>query len=180
MVCPRCIFAVKSILGELEIEFNHVQLGSVQLVYPIAASSQLSLSAKLKKVGFELLHDRDIQLVEKIKNKLMEVVSGEEVPNSFALTRFLTHTMNEEYTSLSHLFSSLEGVTIEKYFINLKIEKVKEWLSYGNLNLSEASYKLGYSSVQHLSAQFKKTTGMTPSQFKMLRDKPRYFLDQLN
>lgn len=179
MVCPRCILAVKNIFAELNIRYKHVHLGTAYLQESLEGSMQLLLSSKLENLGFELLLDKDVQKIEKIKNTLTQVVLAGEVPESFALTRFLAETMEGEYTQLSHLFSSLEGVTIEKYFINLKIEKVKEWLSYGELNLSEASFKLGYSSVQHLSAQFKKTTGMTPSQYKTLRNKPRYYLDQL-
>jgi len=179
MVCPRCILAVENILGELNIQSDRVYLGRTNLKQPLEPSIQLALSAKLEKLGFELILDKDVQKIEKIKNTLNGIVSANEVPESFALTRFLAETMGEEYTSISHLFSSLEGITIEKYFINLKIEKVKEWLSYGELNLSEASFKLGYSSVQHLSAQFKKTTGMTPSQYKQLRYKPRHAIDQL-
>ena len=179
MVCPRCILAVESILDDLQIQFDTVQLGSVYLKEHITVTTQHALSAKLMKLGFELLQDKDVQRVEKIKNLLLEVISGEDVPGDFALTKFLAKEMKEDYSSISHLFSSMQGVTIEKYYINLKIEKVKEWLCYGDLNLSEASYKLGYSSVQHLSAQFKKTTGMTPSQYKMHPDKPRHSLDQL-
>jgi AraC family transcriptional regulator len=179
MVCPRCILAVQSILNEMNIQFINVRLGAVQLKNPLTQATLHLLTAELEKLGFAVLQDKDVQRIEKIKNLLVEVVAGEDIPDAFALTRFITTTMNEEYTTLSHLFSSLEGITIEKYFINLKIEKVKEWLFYGELNLSEASYRLGYSSVQHLSAQFKKTTGMTPSEYKQLRDKPRHPLDKL-
>lgn len=179
MVCPRCILAVKNIFAELSIPFEQVHLGTAYLRSSLEPSTQRLLSSKLESLGFELLVDRDVQKIEKIKNALTKVISSGNVPESFVLTRFLVGTMEGGYTQLSHLFSSLEGITIEKFFINLKIEKVKEWLSYGELNLSEASFKLGYSSVQHLSAQFKKTTGMTPSQYKVLRDKPRNSLDQL-
>ncbi|WP_158861556.1 helix-turn-helix domain-containing protein [Lunatibacter salilacus] len=179
MVCPRCIYAVVNVLDELNIPFDRVHLGKAYLKGPLETSIQLLFSSKLENLGFELLLDKEVQKIEKIKNYLREVVSADEVPESFALTRFLAETMDEEYTALSHLFSSLEGITIEKYFINLKIEKVKEWLSYGELNLSEVSFKLGYSSVQHLSAQFKKTSGMTPSQYRRLQEKPRHSLDQL-
>ncbi len=179
MVCPRCILAVKNIFAELSIPYDHVHLGTVHVSASLEPSTQLLLSSKLESFGFELLLDRDVQKIEKIKNALTQVISAGDVPESFALTRYLAETMEGEYTQLSHLFSSLEGITIEKFYINLKIEKVKEWLSYGELNLSEASFKLGYSSVQHLSAQFKKTTGMTPSQYKSLRNKPRHSLDQL-
>lgn len=179
MVCPRCILAVKNVLTELSIPYEHVHLGTAYLKGSFEPPTQLLLSSKLESLGFELLLDKDVQKIEKVKNALTEVISSGIVPESFVLTRFLVETMEEEYTQLSHLFSSLEGITIEKFFINLKIEKVKEWLSYGELNLSEASFKLGYSSVQHLSAQFKKTTGMTPSQYKKLRNKPRHSLDQL-
>ena len=179
MVCPRCILAVENILGELNIQFERVNLGTAFLKDAIEIAVQDALSSKLEKLGFELLLDKDVQLIEEIKNSLTEIVSTEEIPESFTLTRFLADRLDEEYTSLSHLFSSLEGITIERFFINLKIEKVKEWLSYGELNVSEASFKLGYSSVQHLSSQFKKTTGMTPSQYKRLQEKPRHSLDQL-
>ncbi|HSI75069.1 MAG TPA: helix-turn-helix transcriptional regulator [Lunatimonas sp.] len=179
MVCPRCIYAVENVLVELNIPFDHVSLGRAYLKGSIETTIQLLFLSKLEDLGFELLLDKEVQKIEKIKNTLMAVVSAAEVPDSFALTRYLGAALDEDYSILSHLFSSLEGITIEKYFINLKIEKVKEWLSYGELNLSEASFKLGYSSVQHLSAQFKKTTGMTPSQYRRLQQKPRHSLDQL-
>lgn len=179
MVCPRCLRAVEYLLRELNIPFDQLQLGSVRVLRFLEDSEKDTLSNRLNELGFEVLQDRDLQKVERIKNHLRKVVADDDIPTSFTLTRFLADAIKEDYSSLSYLFSSMEGITIEKYFIHLKIEKVKEWLFYGDRNLSEASYALGYSSVQHLSSQFKKITGMTPSEYKSLRNKPRHHLDTL-
>lgn len=180
MVCPRCLRAVENLLRELNLPFDQLQLGSVRVLRSLDGPEKETFRHGLKELGFEVLQDRDVQKVEKIKNLLRKVVAEEDIPTSFTLTRFLAEAMKEDYSCLSFLFSSMEEVTIEKYFIHLKIEKVKEWLFYGERNLSEASYALGYSSVQHLSSQFKKITGMTPSEYKSLRDKPRHHLDSLS
>jgi AraC-like DNA-binding protein len=110
-----------------------------------------------------------VQRIERIKNLFTLLFQGEEIPSGLNISTYIKSHISEDYSMLSHLFSSMEGITIEKYFISLKIGKVKEWLFYEELTLSEMAYKLDYSSVQHLSSQFKKITGMTPSEYRKLR-----------
>ncbi|EON75565.1 hypothetical protein ADIS_3968 [Lunatimonas lonarensis] len=179
MVCTRCILAVQQLLVREGISGAEVELGRVVLRDPLTSDSEVRVARELEKLGFELLRSKEAKRIESIKNLLVELVHSGDVPASFSLSAFLSQGVGEDYATLSHLFSSTEGITIEKYFIQLKIEKVKEWLSYGEFQVSEASYMLGYSSVQHLSAQFKKVTGMTPSSYRKLGVKPRKLLDRI-
>lgn len=169
MVCPRCVLAVKDLLDHMEIGYEKVVLGSVSLNSSLEAEKLNEFETELNHLGFEILKSRDVKRVEEIKNLLYLVFQKEEIPSGFNLMDYISDAIPEDYSRLSHLFSSLEGITIERFFINLKIEKVKEWLFYEELQLSEMAWKLGYSSVQHLSSQFKKITGMTPSAFKKLK-----------
>ncbi|GGF23958.1 helix-turn-helix domain-containing protein [Echinicola rosea] len=179
MVCPRCIMAVESILKEQNIPFEKVDLGKVTLENLPEPSKLNTLKTHLEKLGFGLIQAPVNRLIERIKNKLHELVLQDEIPASLSLSNYLTKEIGEDYSKMSHLFSSKEGITIEKYFIKLKLEKAKELLFNQELQLSEIAWKLGYSSVQHLSGQFKKITGMTPSAYKKLKQKPRSGLDQL-
>jgi YesN/AraC family two-component response regulator len=168
MVCPRCILAVENTLNDLYIPFEYVVLGRVRLKEEPGEYQKSLLEAGLGKLGFEVLEDKDIKRIEQIKNLFTELMQQEEIPSGFNISTYIREHIPEDYSRLSHLFSSIEGLTIEKYFIQLKIEKVKEWLFYEELNLSEMSWKLDYSSVQHLSSQFKKTTGMTPTEYRKI------------
>ncbi|MCH7400591.1 helix-turn-helix domain-containing protein [Belliella kenyensis] len=168
MVCPRCVMAVEQLLIEESISFQNVFLGKVLLDKPLTNQEKSKVELKLKNLGFEILEDRDIRRIEMIKNSLREVLLNNELSSEFNLSGYIKSRLTEDYSMLSHLFSSMEGVTIEKFFIELKIDKVKELLFYEELTLSEISYHLGYSSVQHLSNQFKKVTGMTPTAYKNL------------
>ncbi len=178
MVCPRCIFAVENLLREIDIPFDKVSLGKVTLGKNFSTSQKNYLEKGIKALGFEILKDRDVQKIEKIKNLFSQLFLEGDIPPSLVISHYINHSIHEDYTSLSHLFSSLEGITIEKYFIYLKIEKVKELLFYKEMNISEIALQLGYSSVQHLSAQFRKVTGMTPSAYKNLQHKTRNTLDE--
>lgn len=178
MVCPRCIMAVESSLEKQGFTYEKVELGKVTLKQALSADEMAELEKHVKPLGFEILKDKDIQKIERVKNLLNELVQH-EVPSGINLTEHITDKIPEDYSRLTTLFSSMEGITIEKYFINLKIEKAKEFLFYQELTLSEMAWKLGYSSVQHLSTQFKKVTGMTPSDYKKLKDKPRKGLDDV-
>lgn len=169
MVCPRCIMAVEQVLTQLSILFEKVELGSVVLRGVISPEKLQAFESRLHTLGFEVLKDRDSQRIEKIKNLLSVLLGSEEIPSGFLLSEFIKTEMGEDYSALSQLFSSMEGITLERYFIEQKIMKVKEWLSYEELTLSEIAWKLDYSSVQHLSAQFKRITGMTPSEYKKRR-----------
>ncbi len=179
MVCNRCILVVKQLLAALNLPIESVELGEVKLIKPATEKQLRQLNKQLKSVGFELLDNQKQQQIEKIKSLLIEKVQEGEIEEHFGLSDFLHTALRKDYNAASRLFSEVEGITIEQFFIMQKIEKVKEWLVYGELNLSEISYKLGYSSVAHLSAQFKKVTGLTPSYFKQLGEKKRKPLDQI-
>jgi AraC family transcriptional regulator len=166
MVCPRCISSVQRLLDTNKIRYSQVALGEVTLTGDLDRAIKDELNAQLLVEGFELLDDQRTRQIEQIKNLLVQLVQHGEIEEHFSLTKFLTGNIHKDYSHLSKLFSQVEGITIEQFFILQKIEKVKEWLVYNELSLNEISYKLGYSSVQHLSSQFKKLTGMTPSEFK--------------
>ncbi len=179
MVCPRCIMAVEESLQNLGIDYQKVMLGKVFLPAQPAPEKIHQWEIRLKDLGFEILKEKELQKIEAVKNQLHQLLQQEEIPGSINLSEWITRHLTEDYSRLSHLFSTLEGITIEKYFIGLKIEKVKEWLFYQELSISEMAWRLGYSSVQHLSSQFKKVTGMTPSEYKKLKEKPRKGLDKV-
>ncbi|RQP13421.1 MAG: AraC family transcriptional regulator [Parapedobacter sp.] len=179
MVCPRCIQAVSQVFASMDIVPLDVRLGEVILAVPLTQEQQQHLQQKLSDIGFELLDDQQQQLVERIKSIVIEHVHQQE-DNHFVFTEVLQTALNKEYSQLSKLFSEKEGITIEQYVILQRMEKVKELLSYNELTLSEIAYKLGYSSVAYLSAQFKKVTGLTPSQFKRLGINLRKPIDQLS
>lgn len=177
MVCARCTAAVEKIFAENGIHPEKVELGEVTLSKSISKSQKDKLSKDLSAVGFELIDDRKTQLIEKIKKSILRYLN--ELPESakIKLSGRLADELYYDYSYLSDLFSSVEGRTIEHFFITQKIEKVKELLVYGELSLSEIAYNLGYSSVHHLSAQFKKITGLTPSHFKAIGGIKRKSID---
>ncbi len=179
MVCPRCIMAVEQILELCSIPFESVVLGKAILTNPLIKDESDRLEEHLLKLGFSILKDKESKKIAAIKSALVEKVQMEDIEAQFSLSIFVRDLLGEDYSKLSHMFSSVEGITIEQYFIRLKVEKIKEWLSYGELNVSESAYKLGYSSVQHLSSQFKKVTGMSPTEYKKLALKPRHHLDEI-
>jgi AraC-like DNA-binding protein len=178
MVCQRCIMAVKQVLTALEIVPNHVDMGEIELKEPLTASELDKLAKALLPIGFELLDNQKQQLIEKLKSSLIQKVQSGDIEEHFSISEYLSSMLLKEYSSISKLFSQVEGITIEQFFIQQKVEKVKELLIYGELTLNEISYQLGYSSVAHLSAQFKKVTGFTPSAFKK-NGGTRKSLDQL-
>lgn len=178
MVCNRCIMVVKQVLEQMQLQPLHVAMGEVELKKPLSVKQQQVLNERLTTLGFELLDDKNQQLIEKIKTLLIAQVQSGEVEEHFSITSFLTGLIHKDYSQLSRLFSEVEGITIEQFFILQKIEKVKEWLVYAENNLSEIAWKLGYSSVAHLSAQFKKVTGLTPSAFKKIGGR-RQSLDEV-
>ncbi len=180
MVCNRCVMVVRQEFEKAGIKQVDVLMGEVELSDPLTDSQLRDVNIRLTELGFEILDNKNHKLIEKIKNFLIEKTQSGDIKEHFSLTEFLTQKLNKEYTQLSRLFSEVEGITIEQFFILQKIEKVKEWLVYDELNLSEISYKLGYSSVQHLSSQFKKITGMTPSNFKKMGPSHRKPLDNVN
>ena len=179
MVCPRCIDSVKEIFGNMNISTLPVVLGEVTTTAPIGDLEKEALKLKLSARGFELLEDQKSQTIAQIKAIIVEQVHYVEDILTVNFSTFLSEKLNQDYTALSKLFSSVEGVTIEKYILNQKIERVKELIVYNELNLSEMAFHLNYSSVAHLSSQFKKETGMTPSAFRKLEKRDRNTLDSI-
>lgn len=180
MVCDRCILVVRQQLDKLGLSYNHIQLGEVELSGNPPAGKIQELREPLKALGFELLDDKKSTLVEKIKNIIIQLIhSVDEVELTQKMSVILEEKLKMDYHYLTGLFSAVEGITIEKYVILQRIEKAKELLKYDELSLSEIADKLGYSSVQHLSQQFKKVTGLTTSHFKQLKENQRKPLDKV-
>jgi YesN/AraC family two-component response regulator len=171
---------VRRLLEETNIPLRNIQLGEVELTGDITEAQLTELRQKLSGLGFELLDDKRSAIVTKIKSTIVQLIHGsDQVEMTRKLSIILAEKLNLDYHYLSALFSSIEGVTIEKYVILQRIERAKELMMYDELNLNEISYTLGYSSVQHLSQQFKKVTGLTPSHFKQLKDNKRQPLDKI-
>jgi YesN/AraC family two-component response regulator len=180
MVCDRCKMVVKAELEKLGFNPISVNLGEVEVQLANITSSQSNeIKSALKNFGFELLTDKKLQLTEQIKATIIELAHYNRVGLKTNLSTYLSEKLNLEYANLSAVFSEVEHNTIEKYFIQQKIEKVKELLEYGEKSLSEIAYQLNYSSVAHLSAQFKKTTGKTPTEYKLLPTSPRKMLNEI-
>lgn len=180
MVCYRCKLSVENILKELNIE-GKVEIGEVTLEKELTQTQRKLLIEKLNAIGFELIDDHQTSLIEKIKQKVIAKARNEvnEKEKKWKLSKYITNYIPNEYTYLSGLFSDVEGRTIENYFIEQRIEKVKELMVYDQLSLSEIAFQLDYSSVAHLSAQFKKVTGLTPSHFKSIGEHKRRSLDKI-
>lgn len=179
MVCNRCKAAVKSELKKLDLHYSYVDLGEAEIFEGLTEELHSQLSAALKKNGLELMDDKKSILVEKIKTTIIELIHYTDDQIKVNLSDYLSEKLNYNYTYLSNLFTETRGTTIEKYYLSHRIEKAKELLVYDELNLSEIAYKLHYSSVAHLSNQFKKMTGLTPSHFKNLKHKKRITLGNL-
>ncbi len=179
MVCNRCIAAVKNLLEEQELHYTSVQLGEVELQKELTEKQISMIKERLEQSGFELLDNSKRKLIEQIKIIIIENVHHGKGDGRYNLSEQLTVKLHKDYSYLSHLFSQVEGTTIEKYLINQKIEKAKELLVYNEASLSEIAFQLGYSSVAHLSAQFKKITGLTPTYFKTMGGNRRKTLDNV-
>ncbi len=181
MVCGRCIKVVKEELEKLGLDVRSIVLGEV-VINSIVDEIQIEKIKKtLEDNGFELIEDKRAKVIEKIKLVILDLVRNdeEENPTEANFSDYIVEKIGLDYHYLSTLFSSVENITIEQYIILQKIERAKELLKYGELTLSEIAYKLGYSSVQHLSNQFKKVTGLTASQFKNMTENLRKPLDKL-
>ena len=179
MVCNRCKMVVKAELEKLGFNPISVELGEVSLVDNISVDDKQNIAEKLNHFGFELLEDRKTQIAEQLKTSIINLVHYAKEPIKINLSAYLSEQLNIEYPQLSSVFSELENQTIEKYFIAQKIEKAKEMLTYDELTLSQIAYQLNYSSVAHLSAQFKKVTGLTPSTYKNEANGKRKTLDEV-
>ena len=180
MVCPRCVSAVKEALTKFEIPFSEVVLGKAVIDVDKSEIDQELLDEELRKIGFELIRDKNRKLVAEVKALIIDYIhhSG-ELDMKINFSNYLSEKVGKDYSVITSVFSELENTTIEKYIIAQKIERVKELLSYKELTLSEISYQMNYSSVQHLSNQFKKITGKTPSQYKKQDIQGRKTLDMV-
>ncbi len=179
MVCKRCQMVVTSELEKLGLHHISVKIGEAEFEEDLEPEQLNSLNEELKKAGLLLMNDKKNILVEKIKSAIIEVVHFSEEQIKMNLSDFLSEKLNYDYTYLANLFSEKNGMTIERFYLTHKIERVKELIVYDELNLSEIAFRMHYSSVAHLSNQFKKFTGLTPTGFKMLKNKSYSSLDSV-
>ncbi|MEP7236605.1 MAG: AraC family transcriptional regulator [Ferruginibacter sp.] len=179
MISTACKLFVQAELTNLGIVYNSVHLGEVDVKGIISTSQLNRLRTSLAKYGFELMEDKRIILVEKVKASIIEMVYYTEQRINTKYSYILSERFNLNYNYLAKVFSDREGITIEKYIICQKIERIKELMTYGELNMTEIADKLNYSSVAHLSLQFKKTTGLTPSDFRMLKGNRRRTIEEI-
>ncbi len=179
MVTIRCKMVVKSELKKLGLHYTTVELGEVETMEDLSPVQLAALDLALRKTGLELMDDQKSILVEKIKTIIIELVHYNDDQLKVNLSEYLSEKLNHSYSFLANIFSEVKGITIENFFLAHKIEKVKELLVYDELSLTEIAYRLHYSSVSHLSNQFKKMTGLTPSHFKNLKHKRRLTLESL-
>jgi len=179
MVSNRCKMAVKDELKKLGLHFMVVDLGEVDIMENITAEQREQLKTALLNSGLELMDDKRAVLIEKIKNVIIEMVHHSDELIKINFSDFLSEKLNHNYTYLANLFSEVQGTTIEQFLISHKIERIKELIIYGELNITEIAWKMNYSSVAHLSNQFKKVTGLSPSHFKQLKDKRRSPIEEI-
>ncbi len=182
MVCNRCIKVVKEELEKLGYDVKNISLGEAEINREPDNKDSAEIKRVLEENGFELIEDKRAKTIEEIKRIILELVRNDDERNPINMnfSDYLVKNLGMEYHYISNLFSSIENITIEQYIILQKIEHAKELLKYGELTLSEIAYKLGYSSVQHLSNQFKKVTGMTASRFKNITVNLRKPLDHIS
>jgi AraC-like DNA-binding protein len=179
MVSNRCKIAVKEELKKLGLHFIVVDLGEVDIMEDISSEQREQVKIALLKSGLELMDDKRAMLIEKIKNIIIEMVHHTDGIIKINFSDYLSEKLNHDYTYLSNLFSEVQGTTIEHFIISHKIERIKELIIYNELNITEIAYKMNYSSVAHLSNQFKKVTGLSPSHFKLLKDKRRSPIEEI-
>lgn len=179
MVSARCKMMVKDALKKLNLHFIMVELGVVDVMENLSIEQWEQLKILLLNSGLELMDDRRAMLIEKIKNVIIDMVHyTDELPKT-NFSDFLSNKLNYDYTYLANLFSEVKGMTIEHFIISHKVERIKELIIYGELNITEIAHKMNYSSVAHLSSQFKKATGLSPSHFKQLKDKRRNPIEEI-
>lgn len=181
MVCDRCIRVVREELARLGHDVRSIALGEAVIAPPPDAAAMDDIRRVLEENGFELLDNRKARLVERTKAAVIQLVHRSEAPaaRGFRLSEYVEREVGTDYATVSALFSSMENVTIERYLILQRIERVKELIKYDELTLSEIAFRLGYSSVAHLSNQFKKVTGLSPSAFRAMHDAPRRGIDRV-
>ncbi len=179
MVSNRCKIAVRDELKKLGLHFIVVDLGVVEIMENISMEKRVLLRQGLHISGLELMDDKKAILIEKIKNIIVEMIHHSEEVIKVNFSDFLSEKLEHNYTYLANLFSEVQGTTIEQFIISHKIERIKELMIYGELNITEIAWKMNYSSVAHLSSQFKKVTGLSPSHFKQLKDKRRNPIEEI-
>lgn len=179
MVSNRCKMAVKEKLKKLGLHFIMVDLGEVEIMETISSDQHEQLKKSLKESGLELMDDKRAVLIEKIKNVIVEMVHHSDGMIKVNFSDYLSEKLNHDYTYLANLFSEIQGTTIEHFIIEHKVERIKELIIYDELNITEIAWKMNYSSVAHLSNQFKKVTGLSPSHFKQLKEKRRTPIEEI-
>ncbi len=181
MVCDRCKIVVRQELEKLGMSPTSIQLGEVEFSIPISVQNKQKIKSSLEQVGFELIDDKKSQGIEKIKNIIVALVHQDKGTKRMKVnySEYIAREMGRDYSYLSNLFSSIEGITIEHFIIHQKIERVKELLVYDELSLNQIASLMGYSSTAHVSNQFKKVTGLTPSYFKTVGKNKRKSLDKI-
>lgn len=179
MVTNYCKMAVKAELNKLGLHFIVVDLGEIEIMEELSAEQILQLKVALSGIGFELMDDKRAILIERIISVIIDMVHNSAEMNNLNFSDYLSKKLNHHYTYLSNIFSEVKGITIQQFIIIHKVERIKELLMYDELNLTEISYLLNYSSVAHLSNQFKKITGLSPSHFKILKDRKRMPVEEI-
>ena len=181
MVCNRCIRVVREELERAGFHPTEVRLGEALLEEDLDTASREQIRSVLSENGFELLDDKKRRLIEQVKLVIIDLMQhgDEELLSTIVYSKYISSKLDVDYTTISTLFSQLEGMTLEKYIIHQRIERVKELMMYDECSLSQIAFQLGYSSGHHLSNQFKKVTGMSPTEFRRLQNKPRRALDQV-
>lgn len=179
MVSLRCKMMVKEELKKLGIRYQEVDLGMVELEEDLSPEQREQLRTNLKRSGLELLDDKRSIIVERIKNVIIDMIHHSDEPPRVNYSDYISEKLGYDYTYLSNIFSEVQGITIQQFIILHKIERVKELLLYDELNLTEIAFRLHYSSAAHLSNQFKKITGLSPSHYKLLREKRKSNLENM-
>lgn len=179
MVCNRCIMVVKAELERFGLHPASVILGEAEIMEAITEEDKSTLNEVFQKLGFSIIDDKKSRWIEKIKNLVIEQVYSEAKDSKAKLSEYISEKLHHDYSYLSKLFSEVEGMTVEKFLIIHRIERVKELLVYDELSLSQIAEQLDYSSVSHLSKQFKKVTGLTPTHFKQIRESKRSPIDEV-
>lgn len=179
MVSNRCKIVVKEELKKLGLHYIFVDLGEVEIMEDLTLEQKEKLKLSLHEMGLELMDDKKSILIEKIKHAIIQMVHHTDEDIKINFSNYLSEKLNHDYTYLSNLFSEVQGITIEQFIISHKVERIKELIIYGELSITEIAWKMRYSSVAHLSNQFKKVTGLSPSHFKQLKDKRRSPLEEV-
>jgi len=169
MVSTRCKIAVREAFKNLGLKLTQVELGEVEIVETISEEKMDALKISMLNIGFEIIEDRRAILIERIKNIVIEMVHHSEMVLKVNFSDYLSEKLNYDYTYMANVFSEVQGISIEQFIISHKVERIKEYIIYDELNMTEIAFKMNYSSVAHLSCQFKKVTGLTPTYFKKLK-----------